>query len=233
MAFRFKHFTVEDDRSTLKVGTDAMLLGAWADPGSVRTILDIGTGCGVLALMMAQKSNALIDAIDIDQPSVDQARENFGKSQWQGRLTANRCSLVDFQPLSGDLYDFIVSNPPYFKNQLKSGSNKVNITKHDEGLSVETLIKMIPPILSPIGRLAVVFPYENHLFFIKVCKDYGFHLSRQLNIHSKPGISAGRTLMEFNRSVNKYPMTTSLIILNDHGIYTDDYLTLTADFHCF
>jgi len=233
MSFRFKHFTVEDNQSTLKIGTDAMLLGAWANPGNAKRILDIGSGCGVLALMMAQKSNALIDAIDIDQLSADQARENFDKSPWSDRIVSVCCSLDDFRPSSGDLYDYIISNPPYFSNQLKSKSVRLNRTKHEKGIEVHTLVKKIHSLLRPDGKFSVIFPYENHLFFINVCEKNGFHILKQVNVHSKPRSCAGRTLMEFGRTVNRCPLITQLCILNENGKFTDDYLTMTADFHYF
>jgi len=233
MAFRFRHFTVEDDRSTLKVGTDAMLLGAWVDPGDATRILDIGTGCGLLALMIAQKSVASIDAIDIDKPSVDQAKENFINSPWPGRLNAFCHSLFDFQSTSGEPYDYIISNPPYFKNHLRSVSRTVNITKHDEGLKTETLIKMVHRLLIPDGRFSVIFPYANQNTIINICKDYGFHLTKQVIVHSKPGIRPGRTLMEFGRSAMNNPVTTKLCILDINGKFSNDYLGLTAGYHCF
>lgn len=233
MSFRFRHFTIEDDRSTLKVGTDAMLLGAWADPGNAQTILDIGSGCGVLALMMAQKSKALIDALEIDPRSADQAQENFSHSPWSNRITSICKSLVDFQPSSDRQYDYIITNPPYFSNQLKSVSMKINRTKHEEGLTIETLVKMIRSLLKPDGKFSVIFPYENHLFFIDVCKKNGFHIHHQVNVHSKPGNCAGRTMMEFKQAINTCPQADRLFILDENGKFTAEYLTLTADFHYF
>ncbi len=233
MSFRFRHFTIEDDRSTLKVGTDAMLLGAWANPGNAKTILDIDSGCGVLALMMAQKSGALIDAVEIDPRSADQARENFNRSTWSGRLTSVCGSVVDFQHSSDRLYDFIITNPPYFSNQLKSVSMKINRTKHEEGLTVETLVKAIRILLKPEGKFSVIFPYENHRFFINLCKKNGFHLHQQVNVCSRPGNSAIRTMMEFKQVTNPAPPVDRIIILDENGKFTAGYLTLTADFHHF
>lgn len=210
-----------------------MLLGAWADPGDAPRILDIGTGCGVLALMIAQRSEALIDAIDIDQSSVNQAMENFRKSLWSGRLNVFCKSLDFFQSNSSDSYDYIISNPPFFKNQLRSVSGKVNITKHDEGLNAEILIKAINLLLNADGKFSVIFPYHDHVDFINICTVTGFRLVKRTTVSPKPGIRPNRTLMEFSRSFSGSPLMTDLCIMDSNGSFSGDYLKLTAEYHSF
>jgi tRNA1Val (adenine37-N6)-methyltransferase len=135
MAFRFKQFMVEDDLCTMRIGTDAILLGAWAEPGQAKSILEIGTGCGVISLMLAQKSDARIVAIDIDEDSVKQARYNFTRSSWSDNLQAQMVSLQDHASASERQYDLIITNPPFFTGSLKSPDEKKNRAKHSSDLS--------------------------------------------------------------------------------------------------
>jgi len=233
MAFRFKHFTVEDDLSTLKVGTDAMLLGAWANPGTASRILDVGTGCGILALMMAQKTKAFIDAIDIDPVSVNEAGKNFIRSPWYDRIAAICESFQHFYPTCGKTYDFIISNPPYYNNQLKSPSLKANIARHDEGIKPEELLAGIEHLLHQHGSFAVIYPYTERSGMMDKCTRKGFYLTKQMIIHPRPAANPIRTLMEFSRSPVLTPPAATMFILDNHENFSRDYLALTADFHYF
>src|ERR1035437_4301927 len=134
MAFRFKQFIIEDDLSTMKTGTDAILLGAWAEPGKADSILEIGTGCGVISLMLAQKSEAHITAIDIDPDSIVQAESNSMTSPWRDRIKAMNISLQDLTSISEKKYDLILTNPPFFIDFLKSPDERKNKAKHSSDL---------------------------------------------------------------------------------------------------
>ena len=133
--FSFKQFTVYHDRCAMKVGTDGVLLGAWTDVSGARDILDIGTGTGLIALMLAQRSEAHIVAVDIDEDAVKQAKENVEKSPWPGRIEVERHDICCFN--SDIRYDVIVSNPPYFFNSLKCPDGQRNIARHTVGLNFE------------------------------------------------------------------------------------------------
>src|SRR5664279_2325982 len=141
MTFRFRQFSVEDDQSTMRIGTDAILLGAWADPSKAERILDIGTGCGVIALMMAQKSNARVDAIDINPESVEQACSNFTNSPWRERLTAFHRSFREHAKTADGAYDIIVTNPPWFTNSLRSNDERRNLARHHEDFDLSGLFE--------------------------------------------------------------------------------------------
>jgi tRNA1Val (adenine37-N6)-methyltransferase len=233
MAFHFKQFDVEDSSSTLRIGTDAMLLGAWASPGDAMRILDIGTGCGVLALMMAQKSHALIDAIDIDSPSVIEAQLNFSRSPWGNRLKVSHEALQALSATETSLYDFILTNPPYFANLLKSPSTRKNTARHDHSLSHHELVKSAAKLLTADGRLSLILPADKAESFIILCKNHGLHLSRRLNVCHIAGTAPRRTLMEFAARECSCYEETVLTIRNLSGAFSAEYLDLTGSFHNF
>jgi len=234
MAFNFRHFDVEDELSSMRVGTDAMLLGAWADPGKAANILDIGTGCGVLALMMAQKSQATIDAIDIDLPSITEAQFNFNRSPWHDRLVAVQGSLRDFTRNAAQTYGFIISNPPYFSNSRLSPTERKNNTRHDRSLPAEELLREVSGILAGDGSFAMVLPAGLAEGFIAAGIAKGLYMRRRLQVHPKPGAPPLRTLMEFTRMPFDAPDNDdALIILDEKGAYSPEYLALTHEFHNF
>ena len=233
MAFRFRQFTVEDEHSTLRMGTDAMLLGSWANPGKAKKILDIGTGCGVLALMMAQKSEAIIEAIDIDQPSAAEAGNNFLNSPWASRVSAIHISLQAFSNQASASYGYIITNPPYFSNSLKSPSARINQTRHDESLSLSELASHASHLLEADGRFALVLPSDAASRFISICAGNGLYVSRHLDVYPRPALPPKRTLMEFTKSQPDHPEFSALTILDESGKFTPEYLALTGCFHSF
>lgn len=233
MAFRFKQFTVEDDRSTLRVGTDAMLLGAWAKPGKAERILDIGTGCGVLSLMLAQKSQAQFDAIEIDPDSAAQAAVNFSRSPWAERLSAIHTSLEAFTSAPLHRYGFIISNPPYFHGHLKSPSTKLNMAKHEAGLDIRNLITGTRKVLDPCGRISLVYPCSLYQNLKKAFEREGFVVSREMIVRPAEGREPGRVLAEFNLHSCDEPERAEISILGPDGKYTRDYLDLTREYHSF
>jgi len=233
MAFRFRQFLVEDEKSTLRVGTDAMLLGAWTKPGAARRILDIGTGCGVLALMMAQQSDALIEAIDLDLPSVLEARDNFSHSPWNDRLTAINDTIQNFSTYSSTGYDLIIANPPFFSNSLKSPSARKNRSRHDDGLTLEALGLIAEKLLSQHGRFSVILPSETAAWYQLLLERCGLHMIRRMVIYPKPASPSRRTLMEFSKQAVNQAEETELTILDPSGKFSLAYLTLTHSFHQF
>jgi tRNA1Val (adenine37-N6)-methyltransferase len=233
MPFRFKQFTVEDARSTLRVGTDAMVLGSWANPSGAMKILDIGTGCGVLALMMAQKSGATVDAIDIDEPSVAEAQMNFSNSPWPGRIKTLQSSLQEFSLNAGQVYDFILTNPPYFSNSLKSPVARQNLARHDASLSLPELVRHTGRLLSAKGLFSVILPFDQGANFRAACEKNGLHLNRTLTVLPKPASPPKRIVMEFGKLKNSSPVETELTILGHEGKFTAEYLALTGCFHNF
>ncbi len=233
MAFHFQQFTIEDAGSTLRVGTDAMLLGSWANPGKAKKILDVGTGCGVLALMMAQKSEAVIDAIEIDPPSVLDAKNNFRNSRWAGRISVMEVSLQCFSGTTEGEYEFVITNPPYYAKSLKSPSARINQTRHDESLTLPDLAMHVSDLLAGNGSFALILPFEPANKFQTICAGCGLYPSRSLVVYPKPGTPPKRVLMEFTKIKIHYPEADSLTILDASGKFTAGYLAMTQDFHRF
>jgi tRNA1Val (adenine37-N6)-methyltransferase len=233
MAFHFLQFTVEDRQSTLRIGTDAMLLGSWANPGTSAKILDIGTGCGVLALMMAQKSEGVIEAIDIDPASVIEAGSNFSNSRWASRMTAILDSAQSFACKAQAGFGFIISNPPYFSNSLRSLSARNNQARHDDTLSLNELGHAVTLLLTGEGTFAMILPTGSAQTAENIFEEKGLFLTRQMVVYPKPGGRAKRTLMEFTKMKITNPENGVLTIRNGEGRYTPEYLQLTKHFHNF
>lgn len=227
MAFAFKLFIIEQNRCAMKVGTDGVLLGAWAEGGE--QILDVGTGTGVIAMMMAQRyPGAHVDAIDIDQDSAEQARENADGSPFGSRIDVYASSFQEFE--SAKTYDAIVSNPPFFMNSMRSENHKRNIARHADTLEFSELIERARHFLKPNGYFSVILPTETKNAVEQEAILQGFSLSRSLALRSKIGKSPFRYLLEF-RLTPTFIKYESQILLTDSGERSEWYANLTADFY--
>ncbi len=183
MAFRFKQFSVEDEHASMKVGTDAVLLGAWAENSSPEHILDIGTGSGLISLMLAQRfPEAMITGIDIHPGSVMQAEENFKKSPWQKNLNVIASSLQDFSSGQTKKYKLIVSNPPFFTDSLRPHTSSKKVAKHTDSLSYEELVRGAAGLLHQEGSFALILPYGKREELSQLASDHGLFLARGLSI---------------------------------------------------
>jgi tRNA1Val (adenine37-N6)-methyltransferase len=230
--FRFKQFEIAHDKSTLKVGTDSVLLGSWVPiPEKCRYILDIGSGCGILALMFAQRSNAVITGIDIDSNSVEESLENASKSPWKNRIYFRHISAQDFCiPAHKYVFDLIVSNPPFFVNSLKSPVHTRNISRHTDMLSFEDLIASVNYCLSTSGTFAVIIPATMSKIIREQCKRQGLFCSAILQVQPFEHKPANRNILLFSQE-QKQIHIQNLIIRNSSNEYTDAYRLLTKDFH--
>ncbi len=253
LGFRFKHFFVRHDRCAMKVGTDGVLLGAWTpcEQSEIRNgkykisnqksqisnlkskILDIGTGSGLIALMLAQRCpNAQIDAIDIDPDAVSQARDNFAASPWSDRLHVTQCALQEWQEKD---YDLIVSNPPYFVNSLKNPDDKRCLARHTDSLPFSDLIAESAKRLVPNGVLSVIAPMEAEHLLIGLASENRLTCIKKCEVHSKPGYPAKRVMIAWQRNndSNHIPEipTEHLTLEDDHGSRSLDYQLLTRDFY--
>ncbi|HNY03237.1 MAG TPA: methyltransferase [Bacteroidales bacterium] len=233
MAFRFLQFEVKDQQSTQRVGTDAMLLGSWARPPENGRILDIGTGCGVLALMMAQRSGADIDAIDIDPSSVEEAQANFLHSPWPLRMRAFFGDAGTLTVSEQEHYSFIITNPPWFSASLKSPSLRRNRARHDDLLPLPRLAEISSRLLAPGGTLALVLPSDEENRCLEIFREQEYAPSRLLTVFPNPGKKSSRILLEFKRAPLAGPERSELTIRGRDGKFTPGYLALTRDFHRF
>ena len=227
--FHFKQFAVAQGKCAMKVNTDGVLLGAWAEIGKAKNILDIGTGTGVIALMMAQKNQtAMIDAIDIDKDAFAQAGENFLGSLWSKRLFAYHVSLQNYSP--DRQYDLIITNPPYFIDDFKTEDHQKNIAKHSITLSYEELIIGIARLLSAEGEAYMVLPIFNLPLFESMAMNKKLFVVKLTEVIAVEGKSPYLVLIKLARSQKEY-IKDCMIIQNAENLYTQQYKTLTKDFY--
>ncbi len=229
--FRFKQFTIHHGRCAMKVGTDGVLLGAWADNTGCETILDIGTGTGLIALMLAQRNKkAMIDAIDVDEDAIWQARENIGNSPFVNRINCKRTSLQEYAEHCGAKYDLIVSNPPFFAQSLKSPDRKRMVARHDDSLPVNELLSISSVLLTGRGRLSIIYPYENKETLCSLAKGSNMYIVRITNVYPTPASMAKRVLMEFSREETPL-IENDLIIEKGRHVYSDEFTALAHEFY--
>lgn len=226
--FHFKQFSVEQHQSALKVGTDGVLLGAWCAVAGARRILDVGTGTGLIALMLAQRSQAEIDAVEISEAACEDAQKNFRQSPWASRLRLFPGDFNHFRAPSPD-YDLVVSNPPFFEKSLRSADYASSAARHDLHLSFVQLIAGARRVLAEAGRLAVIIPVGAFDSFKEEARLEGFFLARKTVVVPKTGKKPKRVLLEFSLS-RVYPAENELVIL-DGLRYSDDFIGLTKDFY--
>lgn len=231
--FRFKQFVVDDDTSSMKVGTDAVLLGSWASPPASGKILDIGTGSGVIALMMAQKSEAYITAIDIHEPSIAQAEKNFVKSPWGNRIKAINISLELFADSCNQKFDFIISNPPFFINSLKPKKERLTLAKHTNDSFIDNFTNDLCRLLNPSGKIALIIPGQPFPLVAQKLKALSLFPSRIAEVRSRPCTPLSRVMVEFEKNNGANCSMESIFIRGDDRRYTDEYIVLTRDFYLF
>lgn len=228
--FQFKQFIIRHDKCAMKVGTDGVLLGAWADIRSCTKILDVGTGSGLIALMLAQRSRAEIDAIDIDADACLQATENAEASPFRERIRIYHSPFAEYAETNCIKYDLIVSNPPYFIDSLKCPDQKRSQARHTDTLLLGDLIRGSKQLLTNSGRLALILPFEQLDTLLEIALSNGFYPCRRTDVIPQPGATPKRLLIEL--SALKTDFTTgSLIIEEARHQYTKDYKALTCDFY--
>lgn len=228
--FRFKCFDVRDERSAMKVGTDGVLLGAWADVATDCHILDIGTGSGIIAMMVAQRNHeAQIIGIDIDTGATEDARENVQRTPWRERITIVHSDIALFD--RSEKFDHIVSNPPYFNSSLHSPSAERTVARHTASLDFAQLVRSACRLLRKGGRLSVILP-TNEAWRFRFEAFGHLHLRRLTDVVTKEGGAPQRTLMEFQLTESTpMPRCSTLTIHNADGSYSEDYQHLTNDFY--
>lgn len=233
-SFAFKQFIIIQDKCAMKVGTDAVLLGAWVKTYGVRRALDIGTGTGVIALMLAQKSGAQIDAIDIDSNAAAEAKENAAGCPWKDRVHVQHISLQDFAKMTDEQYDLIVSNPPYFVDSLQSSEANRTAARHTVLLSFEDLISGAKKLLNKDGKLYVILPVREGEQFVQLAASQGLHLRRIMRVKSTPDKIEKRWLMQFGFQGKPQISDSTLVMEKDPQVrhsYTDEYKELTKDYY--
>ena len=230
--FQFKQFSVAQDRCEMKVGTDAVLLGAWSALDHMpNTILDIGSGTGILALIMAQRSTAeLIDALEIDSDAYEQCVHNFETSDWGDRLFCYHASLDEFVGEIEDTYDLIISNPPFYTDHFKSRNEARNKARFEDALPFEELLTSVSKLLSVTGQLNVIIPFSEEINFISLAKNVDLYPIRILRVRGQEESPVKRSLISFTFQENKIEVSELTIEITRHH-YTQEYINLTKDFY--
>ena len=228
--FHFKHFSLYHHRSTMKVGTDAILLGRWTEVKPTDVVMDIGTGCGLLPLMLSQKGVAQVDAVDIDKASIEEATVNFEASQWREHLKAYCVDIVDFQP--DKKYDLIVSNPPFFSHFSKCDSDRKSRARHnDMTLSHEALCASVCRLLKSDGRFALVLPALESVDFLKVAERFGLFLHNTLNIIPIVDKPCNRVNLELRFGKSESPVIETIQLRNMDGSFSPECKAFLNEFY--
>ncbi|MBJ2173472.1 methyltransferase [Aureibaculum sp. A20] len=230
--FSFKQFTVNQDQCAMKIGTDGVLLGAWTSiKHHPESILDIGTGTGIIALQLAQRSDAeIIDAIEIDDSAFEQAVENFENSPWGDRLFCYHASLEEFTNEIDDNYDLIISNPPFYNDAFQSDDNARNTARFTDSLPFDILLKSVSKLLSSHGVFTVIIPFKEEENFINLAKEHNLFVNTICNVKGTPTSDIKRSLLEFSFTENEV-IIEDLVIETTRHQYTDTYIELVKDFY--
>lgn len=230
-SFVFKQFRINQDKCAMKVGTDAVLLGSWVNASNSKTILDIGTGTGIIALMLAQKSGARIDAIDIDNSAFEQALENIKNCNWKDRITAHHISLQQFASDSPVKYDLIVSNPPYFVDSSKAIEESRTNARHTDQLAYHDLLDGVLKLLNPTGKFYVILPTKEGESFWELAEENKFYLTKLTRVITRADKPEKRLLMRFEFIRRTFSENSIIIEKDERHSYTDEYKELTKDYY--
>lgn len=227
--FKFKQFEIAQDQTAMKVGTDGVLLGAWVNLKNGYDILDVGTGTGLIALMCAQRQPKYsIDAVELDKSAYLQALENFNNSKWTNRLNLFKKDFKHFESFRN--YDIIISNPPFFDENVPAPDISRNFARHAGNLPLEFLIEKSKSLLKPEGRLNLILPFQKENILKEILFKHQLYLTKICYVKGTPQSKTKRILVEI--SLTEKPVQQSeLIIETKRHEYTDDYISLTKEFY--
>jgi len=232
--FQFKQFTVFQDKCAMKVSTDACLFGAMVPPNPLKGeyyVLDIGTGTGLLSLIVAQKNpHAVIDAVEIDEAAAEQAKQNFAASPWTERLHVFNADILSFN--ADKKYDRIISNPPFFEDDLRSPDQIKNNAKHDTALSLIELLQVVQKHLTKDGSFAVLLPYHRVNYFIEEADKTGLHLTQIILVKQTETHDYFRGILFFSKT-KKLLQNTEVTIKDNKGNYTPAFTAALKDYYLY
>jgi tRNA1Val (adenine37-N6)-methyltransferase len=231
--FNFKQFSIEQDRCAMKGGTDGVVLGAWTPiENNPLSILDIGSGTGIIALMLAQRSNTeQIDALEIDGNAYEQAVGNFENSPWSDRLFCFHAGLDEFIEEPEDEYDLIVSNPPFYSEDYKTECDQRDLARFQDAMPFEDLIEAAALLLSENGIFSVIIPFKEEEKFLALANEYELYPVKITRVKGTPTSVIKRSLLAFNRNAIAIIPTDELTIEIARHVYTPEYIELTKDFY--
>jgi tRNA1Val (adenine37-N6)-methyltransferase len=231
--FQFKHFTIEQDRCAMKVSTEACILGSWfaSQKNDAGNVLDIGSGTGLLMLMLAQQWQGDFHGIEIEPRAAGQFRENTERSPWKDNCKVFEGDVRSYPfPVA---YDFIITNPPFFEQQLKSSDQSINLARHSDSLTLEELLTAIDQHLSVEGHFGIILPSVRAVQFENMAKEKGFKLIEKLEISHSASHTAFRSILHLGRKVNGNEKYSALYIRDSAGNYTPDFIELMKDYYLY
>jgi tRNA1Val (adenine37-N6)-methyltransferase len=230
--FQFKEFNIDQDRCAMKIGTDGVLLGAWTSIQDAYSILDIGAGTGILALMLAQRSDAeQIDALEIDEDAYEQCVDNFENSSWADRLFCYHAALDEFvEEMEDEKYDLIISNPPFYTEDYKSGDTARNMARFADSLPFEELIKFASKLLSDEGSFAVIIPYSEEKYFLQLSEKVNLFPNRITRVRGTENTPLKRSLLQLSFTEKPFSSNELILEVSRHQ-YTQDYQKMVAPFY--
>ena len=228
--FKFKQFGINDSQCAMKIGTDGVLLGAWCDISTAQKVLDVGSGSGLISLMVAQRCNASITGIEIDPLATKQSIENINNSPWSNRISIFNSDFIKWASSTSQRFDHIVSNPPFFNCGPNAPSSARATARHEASLGYEQLINYSKLLLTHNGKISFISPIERKDDIIFYCELAHMYISRLTNILSKENGKVNRLLWEItlNKCITQYSEFAIRTIENN---YTEDYINLTKDFY--
>jgi tRNA1Val (adenine37-N6)-methyltransferase len=231
--FQFKQFAIEQDRCAMKIGTDGVLLGAWTPiTNNPFSILDIGAGTGIIALMLAQRSNAQqIDALEIDEAAYEQATDNFENSPWNDRLFCFHAGLDEFIEEPEEEYDLIVSNPPFYAEEYKTENESRDLARFQDAMPFEQLLEAAALLLSENGIFAVIIPCKEEENFMALANEFELYPLKITRVKGTPTTAIKRSLLAFSRNKTTDLPIDELVIETARHVYTAEYIALTTDFY--
>jgi tRNA1Val (adenine37-N6)-methyltransferase len=217
----------------MKVGTDGVLLGAWVSvPGPGSRVLDVGTGTGLIALMIAQRTrDAKVDALEIDPSSAKQAKENFQNSPWKERLKGIETSFQEYSSQNMDPYDLIICNPPFFSGSMKTQSKEKNLARHDDSLSLRDLFRGCLPLMKESTIISLVLPTDKEAQALELMSEHQMHCKRLTRVIPTPGKLPKRVLLEFSLIPGKCNEENLTIETGTRHVYTDKYKNIVDEFY--
>ncbi len=229
--FKFKKFIIKQDKCAMKVGTDGVLLGAWVKVNNVKRVLDVGTGTGLIAIMLGQRSTADIHAVEVEKLATQQAIENSLNCPWRKRIRIYHVSLQEFMKKNTLHYDLIVTNPPYYSDAYKHYDTGRKLARHNEFMSRDELLSGVAELLTAKGRFAVIYPTEAFDLLCSTALKYKLYMIRYTQVFPTPDKSPKRILAEF--SFQPGVVENSKIIIENDGRhnYSQEYIKITKEFY--
>jgi tRNA1Val (adenine37-N6)-methyltransferase len=230
--FHFKKFSIDDSMAAMKIGTDSVLLGAWVPCGNEVRIIDIGTGSGILALMMAQRNqNATIDAVELDFDAANAAQLNINVSPWPGQVHVYNTAIQQFAEGISEAYSLLICNPPFFNNSLKTPHDKRNFARHNDSLPAKELIEIASRLITRNGKAALIIPAGNYNNWLDEASRSGLFLTHCTWVKSYPDREPHRVMVAFAKSEPAHVIENELSIYDSQKVYSQSYRELTKEFY--